>query len=255
MESCVDLDVLLLLDTTDSMTQWLGPLAVSLPSLFSLFTEELNKVCSFHVGLATAEASPENNPEECRFPGALAPRPASCGGGDGVLPWLSDADGTPTEVFGDAQCSVLQLGTTGDDDERMLDALMGAIHPDNNAKGGCNEGFRRPGANLVVVYVSDEDDPTPIDKVDNLADDFIEIIDPQLVAFISVVGDPTNTAPECQWEPDGDEGSGSETPIALNGFLGLSQIPNDQQATVDICESEVYDFGTAFEVFRATCGG
>ena len=145
-------------------------------------------------------------------------------------------------------------GFSGSDDEYMLESMLGALNPENNAEGACNDGFRRPGANLVILYVSDEDDPTESSEQDTVAEVFQSYVDPGLVAFIAVVADPTNTAEACIWDPTGgDEGTGAETSSALNGFLALSQVPLTQQGRVDICQERTYEFNDAFEVFASVC--
>ena len=254
VESCTDLDVLLLVDTSDSMQQWLIPLANSLPSLFSLFEAELEEVCTFHIGLANADRMPSSNTDECQFPGALIQRSETCGD-PSAPPYYSSDEVTASEAFAAMQCTVLDEGFGGDDDERMLESLLGALSPDNSAEGACNDGFRRPGANLVVVYVSDEDDPTPTDELDTVAETFNGYVDGNLVAFISVVGDPSNQEAACQWSPDFEEGTGAEIPSALSGFLALSDIPLEHQARVDICQTTTYEFDDAFQVFTSVCGG
>lgn len=50
----------------------------------------------------------------------------------------------------------LIVGSCGDGTERGLDAVERALA--QMAPGECNEGFLRPEANLVVIFVSDEDD-------------------------------------------------------------------------------------------------
>ncbi|MGH1342380.1 MAG: hypothetical protein ACRBN8_12550 [Nannocystales bacterium] len=257
VDSCTDLDILLLIDTSDSMSQWLAPLANSLPSLFALFDEELSSVCSFHVGIANADRVPEANTAECQYAGALIQRPSSCSNVEGAPAYYStEIDGEASTAFAALQCTILSEGFSGSDDEYMLESMLGALDPTNNAEGACNDGFRRPDANLVILYVSDEDDPTPMDEIDTVAETFLEYVDPNLVAFISVVADPTNVADECVWDPDaGDEGTGAETPTGHNGFLALSEIPLLQQARVDICQMRAYEFSDAFEVFTSICEG
>jgi len=257
VDSCTDLDILLLVDTSDSMSQWLVPLANSLPSLFALFDDEISSVCSFHVGIANADRLPDSNTPECQYAGALIQRLPACSDTEGAPAYYStEVDGEASTAFAALQCTILSEGFSGSDDEYMLESLLGALSPENNAEGACNDGFRRPGANLAVLYVSDEDDPTPMDELDTAAETFVEYLDPNLVAFISVVADPTNAAAECIWDPaGGDEGTGAETPSGLNGFLALSGIPLLQQARVDICQTRAYEFGDAFEVFTSICEG
>lgn len=256
VESCTDLDLLLLVDTSESMSQWLPPLAASLPTLFELFDQELSSVCSFHVGIANADRTPDSNTSECQYAGALVQRRSDCSSIEGAPAYYStEVDGEPSAAFAALQCTLLMEGFGGSDNEYMLESLLGALNPENNAQGECNDGFRRPGANLAVLYVSDEDDPTPSDEQDTVAELFQSYVDPNLVAFISVVADPTNNAPECVWDPDGGEGTGAETSSALNGFLALSGIPLPQQARVGICQTRLYEFADAFDVFASICGG
>ncbi len=253
VESCRDLDLLVLLDNSDSMFQWIVPLANSLPGIISLVSEEVEKVCTYRLALASGNEMPEDNPKNCQFPGALLHRPKKCGGGDGVRPWWDETDGTPAQVLDQLRCLIIDQGTGGSSMEFMLDSLLGTLDPANNEAGGCNEEFRRPDANLVILYISDEDDPTPLDEIDTYAENFQMFVDPNLVGFVSVVADD---AKECPWEPepDNDDGMGAEVPSRLNGFLALSGIPFDQRSAVDICEDNLYDFDQAFDVFEATCG-
>lgn len=254
VDACNELDVLLVVDNSDSMSQWLIPLSNSLADLFALFEQEFSGVCSYHIGIANAEQMPQTNTPECQFPGALLQRLDACDGAPGDPPYYSNESGVDTEdVFGALQCTFINQGFGGDEDERMIDSMLGALNPDNNAEGACNDGFRRPNANLAILYISDENDPTPSDEQDTAAELFLSYVDPSLVVFIGVVGDPSNRAPECQWVPDGEEGTGAETPSALSGFLALSGIPLSQQARVDICQTRTYQFDEAFEVFGSIC--
>ncbi|MEL6706453.1 MAG: hypothetical protein AAFP15_19470, partial [Bacteroidota bacterium] len=201
-----------------------------------------------------SEQMPASNTAECQYPGALLQRFGDCDGSQDDPAYFSNEDGTPADVFTDLQCMILMQGLNGDSDERMLDAMLGALDPANSAEGQCNAGFRRPDADLIILYVSDENDPTPMDEQDTVADLFIEYVDPTRTAFIAAVGDPANKDPACIWTPDGEgEGSGAETPTALSGFLALSGIPLAQQARVDICEDTIYEFETAFGSFDAVC--
>lgn len=50
----------------------------------------------------------------------------------------------------------VRVGTCGSGEERAFAALLLAL--EEMQPGGCNEGFLRPDANLVIIFVSDEDD-------------------------------------------------------------------------------------------------
>jgi hypothetical protein len=50
------------------------------------------------------------------------------------------------------------VGTSGEAREQQADALLAAIAPEQNDVGGCNAGFSRPGAVLVVTMITNTDD-------------------------------------------------------------------------------------------------
>jgi hypothetical protein len=70
----------------------------------------------------------------------------------GDPPWLGADDNLRVELP-----DRLVVGT-GQHQEQGLDAAVFALHPTMNLEGGPNEGFRRPGAALAVVFVSTRDD-------------------------------------------------------------------------------------------------
>lgn len=48
------------------------------------------------------------------------------------------------------------VGTAGNASERPMDGMVAAVSPELLAPGGCNEGFLRDGAILVVTFISDD---------------------------------------------------------------------------------------------------
>jgi hypothetical protein len=84
---------------------------------------------------------------------------------------MYDADGTYCELEGDQrymtqtqpdiagtfQC-IANVGTYGSGEERPMQAMLAAASDANNTAGGCNEGFLRDDAILVVVFITDEED-------------------------------------------------------------------------------------------------
>jgi hypothetical protein len=49
-----------------------------------------------------------------------------------------------------------KVGVAGHSSERPMDALVAAVSPDINGAAGCNEGFLRDDALLVVTFISDD---------------------------------------------------------------------------------------------------
>lgn len=72
---------------------------------------------------------------------------------DNGLRYMTDQQSDLTGTF---QCAAL-VGPNGDGLELPMDAMKAAISSESDA-GGCNEGFLRDDAVLVVVYITDEDD-------------------------------------------------------------------------------------------------
>jgi len=51
---------------------------------------------------------------------------------------------------------IAQVGVAGHSSERPMDAMIAALQPAINAPGGCNEGFLRDDALLVITFMSDD---------------------------------------------------------------------------------------------------
>jgi hypothetical protein len=72
---------------------------------------------------------------------------------DGGLRYMTD---TQSDLVGTFQCAAL-VGPNGDGLELPMDAMRAAIGVESEMDG-CNEGFLRDDAVLVVVFITDEDD-------------------------------------------------------------------------------------------------
>lgn len=53
------------------------------------------------------------------------------------------------------QCAA-QVGTAGNSSERPMDGMVAALATDINGPGGCNDGFLRDDALLVIAFISDD---------------------------------------------------------------------------------------------------
>jgi hypothetical protein len=97
--------------------------------------------------------------EECdRTRGAGVLHPAGKFATNGVCDPAGDqryiVQGDPDPV-GTFAC-MATVGTAGDASERPMDSLVAAVAADINGVGGCNEGFLRDDAVLVVTFISDD---------------------------------------------------------------------------------------------------
>ncbi|HWB77774.1 MAG TPA: hypothetical protein VG755_22560 [Nannocystaceae bacterium] len=106
--------------------------------------------------------------EECdRVRGAGVLNPAGKFATNGVCDPSGDqryiVEGEP-DLAGTFSC-MATVGTAGDAAEKPMESLVAAVAPEINTVGGCNEGFLRDDAVLVVTFISDdpnhEDSGTP----------------------------------------------------------------------------------------------
>jgi hypothetical protein len=156
---CKRVDFLFVIDSSISMGSNQSDLVAAFPDFVQTITTTLVGVDSYHVGVVTSDAYDENE-AGCTEIGALVTQtggPDASGGTCGPFAegrYMSDADDLAT-----AFACAAQVGTGGDNDEKMMEATLGAISAELNAPGACNAGFMRDDALLVMVLITDEDDP------------------------------------------------------------------------------------------------
>lgn len=164
---CRKVDYLFVIDNSASMLTYQRQLVES----FDVFIDGVERTQasleSVHVGVVTTDAYSGNidNPDpSCLALGGLVTTThghnsseAQCG------PYAEGHDYmTERDDLGVTFPCAAQVGTTGADEERPLEALTSAV-VDLDQPGACNDGFVRDDALLVVVIVSDEDDPGPVE--------------------------------------------------------------------------------------------
>lgn len=150
---CPDVDVLFVVDGSGSMSDKQARLVKSFPGFTSALVKRLPSAKSVDVGVVSTSAYYDARPQEClvtKTSGPLSSN-AQCFSGSS---FLTTADPSLASKFA---CAA-QVGSGGDDDEKPIRGLFGALDPKNNAPSGCNAGFSREDALLVVVLITDEDD-------------------------------------------------------------------------------------------------
>jgi hypothetical protein len=157
--SCKSVDFLFVIDSSISMATNQADLVAAFPAFVDTIMSTLEEVDSYHVGVVTSSGYPYNDPA-CTQLGALVTQTGGTDASNAACGpftegrYMTDAD----DLAAGFACAA-QVGTGGDNDERMMDAALAAISPELNAPGGCNEGFIRDDALLVLVLITDEDDP------------------------------------------------------------------------------------------------
>ena len=185
---CEKIDFLFIVDNSVSMQDQQAQLVAAFPNFIKSIETTVNAGSNVHVMVADTDAWGRCNTanpwtgidptsttcnahikqtvfDECdRAWGAGVVHPAGqyasnkkCGFPAGRR-WLQQGD---TDIPGAFACAA-QVGTAGHSSERPMESLLAAISPKLNGPGGCNEGFLRDDALLVVTFISD--DPNYEDK-------------------------------------------------------------------------------------------
>ena len=103
-----------------------------------------------------------------------------------------------------------EVGTDGDGDERAAGAAVRALTADALANGGCNDGFVRDDAILVVTVITDEEDSTHGEGSPGDPPDWYEGViaakngDADAVVMLGLIGDGEQPNAVCEGEDNGD---------------------------------------------------
>jgi hypothetical protein len=163
---CERVDLLFVIDNSGSMSDEQSNLVNSVPSFISEIQTQLAGADSYHVGVITTDEYEYN--DGCTNEGALVIATGGDDSSEGVCGPYADGYNFMTEnddldvAF---PCAAM-VGTDGDSDERPMQTMQAALSADMNGAGGCNEGFLRDDALLVIVIIADEEDDHEIDACD-----------------------------------------------------------------------------------------
>jgi hypothetical protein len=173
-ESCKAVDFLFVLDNSSSMSEHQQNLAANVPAFVDGLEATLAQVDSIQVGVVATDPY-SYNPPACILLGALVtdtegggPDSSNmiCGPYAEGFNYMTGADDL-SETFG---CAAL-LGTMGNGFERPMEAMVETLGKSLDVPGGCNEGFLRDDALLVIVIITDEYDGPGDPEADNPARD------------------------------------------------------------------------------------
>lgn len=213
---CEAVDILFVIDDSGSMQDEQENLIAAFDGFINAIQGQLSEQI-FHVGVISTDEY-AGNPESCQGLGSLVTATTGANSSEAVCGpyatgknFMTQSDDL-TQAF---TCAAL-LGTEGNGDEKPFEAMINALGPDMNGPGGCNEGFLRDDALLVVVLITDEEDDhegqacpnNPFSENDGSAGDPDEWYDAivaakdgrqESVVFLSLIG-PTGPDPGiCPW--------------------------------------------------------
>jgi len=128
--------------------------------------------------------------------------------------------------------SNVSVGSCGTGTEQGLLAMLAAL--EKTGPGECNEGFLRDDANLVVVFVSDEEDADNT-QISQHVQDLARIKDLDKVRVAAIVGAVDGDASACSINEGGACGTLCQTPPAAGS--GMSCTNNNQCPSGEYCGS------------------
>lgn len=260
LDSRRKVDILFVIDDSGSMAEHQQQLLDSFPGFIEAILGSLDQLDSVHVGVITSDAYAFNEPG-CQELGALVTQTgganssmAVCTPFVGGRRFFTDEDSLAA-VF---NC-VGRVGTEGSGQELPLTATVQALQPELIGVGGCNEGFLRADAVLVVVIVTDDppfpdtpDDAWPLVDTMWMHDALVEAKggDETSIVMIGVVpwGDTSCVCPWCC------PGFGCMAPH--DNAIELVESFGDQGVLASVCSADYAPvLADTIETIDATCAG
>lgn len=227
---CTTLDILLVIDNSDTMAEEQAKLTTAIGPFIAMAQSQLPGVMgSIHVAVLSTDS-----PDFVTSSTAATCLPFASGAN-----WMAYGDTLSTEL-----ACASDLGVAGDPDERPMQMTIDALSPEQLGLEGFNEGFLREDGPLVIVVVTDEeDDLEEVTEWGSPGDpaDWVEAVAavkggyPQDVVVLSLVGiEKPNDCPEYQW----------------NGMDGAELSPRlveftesfEHSAVGDVCAGEYGNF-------------
>ncbi len=270
-EGCAAIDFLFIIDNSGSMGDNQQNLIGSFPGFIAEIQATIADVDSYHIMVVDTDEYWNDCTAECLFPFPLCTfggidgcdgAPTVCDEtlGSGVnFPLGDDASNqycgltggqrfiTPAEPFDllpQKFTCIASVGTDGDSGEQPMAALSEAIGPALNGPGGCNSGFLREDAVLVITLITDEEDS---DSPGSPAGWYQNVIaqkagDGSGVVVLGLLNDTLAPVPVC--------GVDSQDPVKLREFV--QSFPNHIEGSV--CEANYSSFfAQAVDLIESTC--
>jgi hypothetical protein len=245
---CGGIDFLFVVDNSGSMTVQQAQLLNSFNGFIGAIQNSIEQTSSYHVGVITSD-NYIGNATGCQTIGDLVTQTAGSQSSNSVCEpfaeggrFATEQDNLPVKF----PC-MAQVGTTGSPIEQPVTATIAALDPAKAEPGGCNEGFLREDAILVVVIVTDDpvipfdvDDAHPNTDTSGWHDAVLaaKAGDPEAVVVIGFV--PwTNIS--C---------TGSESP----NLIGFVESFGEQGVLASVCEPDYGPiFAEAISTIETTC--
>jgi hypothetical protein len=152
-------------------------------------------------------------------------------------------DSTEPDLHAAFQCAA-KVGSDGDGSEKQMSAMVSALADDLAQPGGCNEGFIREDAILVITVITDEEDASSTGLPEGW---FANVVaskkgDETAIVMLGLINDTDAAAPLCPAE--------SQDPVKIRTFMDM--FPNVIRGSV--CEPSYNQFfQDAVDLIDTTC--
>lgn len=269
-EGCQAIDFLFVIDNSGSMGDNQQNLINSFPGFIAKIQEVIADVDSYHVMVVKTDQYWNDCQIECLFFPAMCQfgdvnacdgAPSVCDEtlGAGVnFPVGEDASNMYCDLTGGQRyitpaepinalpqrfTCIASVGTDGDSSERPMAALTAAVGPMLNGPGGCNSGFLRDEAVLVITIITDEEDQSP----GTPGGWYSNIVaqkggDGSGVAVLGLINDVGAGNPICPPE--------SQDPVRIREFMEM--FPNHIEGSVCALDYSEF-FEQAVDLINTTC--
>ncbi|MEM7155366.1 MAG: hypothetical protein AAF799_21130 [Myxococcota bacterium] len=191
---CTKVDFLFIIDNSSSMATYQANLVANFPAFINGIQGSLDTADSYHVGVITTDEY-GFNVAGCTDLSSLVVQTGGSNSSSSVCGPFTDGGNfmTHNDDLEAAFSCAAQVGTSGDGNERPMQALVEAVQGLEAGPGGCNQGFLREDSLLVVVNIGDESDNspgTPMDWYDAVVAARSGI--PENVVILSIIDGPGN---------------------------------------------------------------
>jgi len=187
-EGCEAIDFLFVIDNSGSMGDNQANLINSFPGFIDKIQQTVADVDSYHIMVVKTDEYWNDCTVECAFfpflcqfdgvdgcngPPTVCDETLGAGvnfpiGDDASNQYCDLAGGQryitpqePLDLLPQRFTCIASVGTDGDSSERPMAAMTEALGPALNGPGGCNSGFLRDDAVLVITIITDEEDGSP----------------------------------------------------------------------------------------------
>ncbi len=156
-EGCTKVDFLFVIDNSGSMGDDQQNLIANFPNFINGIQATLEDVDEYHVGVTTTDIYAGNIPA-CQVLGGLVTKTGGNESSNQLCGPYAEGGNYMTQLdnLTNSFACAAQVGSGGAGIERPMNAMEAAVRGDHAGPGGCNEGFVRDDALLVIVIITDE---------------------------------------------------------------------------------------------------